>query len=158
MHAWPGQDCLDHSPATGRSFPRPPGGLPLCMRHEYDGARLPGAQERPAPRPPPLPPVAECRRPSASRALALSLNRASFGLSRCETFTVALARGWRVRPLRLQVRAVPAARLRRDEKLRARSCHALNNLSRTSPNCPCNKPHAKAIIRQEDNKIRSYPW
>ena len=82
LHAWEGTDCLDHGPASGRSFPRPPGGLPLCMRHKYDGARLPGAQERPAPRPPPLPPVAERRRPSASRYVAGSFSRQRRGAVR----------------------------------------------------------------------------
>ena len=82
LHAGEGTDCLDHGPASGRSFPRPPGGLPLCMRHEYDGARLPGAQERPAPRPPHLPPVAECRRPSASRYALGDCSRQRLGAVR----------------------------------------------------------------------------
>ena len=50
------KDCSVHGPASGRSLPRHPGGLPLRAQHEHDGSRLPGAKDRPAPRPPPPPP------------------------------------------------------------------------------------------------------
>ena len=158
MHAWEGTDCLDHGPASGRSFPRPPGGLPRCMRHEYDGARLPGAQERPAPRPPPLPPVAERRRPSASRYVAGTFSRRRLG---------AVGKtGYRRTPWDLRSASVVGfyagskpSRHREQSPKTSRASHrhavALNNLSRTFPTCPCNKPARVGLLCESLNLGRS---